>query len=138
MKSLVSLTIAAFIFALASIALAAGGPSKEFLARELHVTPGPGIAPGPSGISVQQIVGALEGSKTSWKSLGKGQWRATVTKVNPATRRYMTVKILFVGIGDDAGKGALMKRVNANGQVLNQGQIFQFAQQLAIKAEAKK
>ena len=123
---------------LVTTAVAAGGPSKEFLARELHVTPGPGIAPGPSGFSVKQIVGALEGSKTSWKSLGKGQWRATVTKVDPTTRRYLTVKILFVGIGDDTGKGALMKRVNANGQELNLGQIFQFAQQLAFKAEAKK
>ncbi len=138
MKKFISLVIAALILAPASIAIAAGGPGKEFLSRELNITPGAGIAPGPSGFTVQQIVDALGEAKKTWKSLSTGQWMVTVNKTDQMSGKRLTMKMMFARVRASEGNGVLLKRVIVNRQEMNQGQIFQLAQQLALKAEAKK
>ena len=118
-------------------AVVRGGPNKGFLGAELYVTPGAGIAPGPGGFSVHQIVDALGTAKKTWKSFGKGQWMLTLNKTDQMSGKRLTMKILFARNRGGGGEGVLLKRVIANGQEFNQGQIFQLAQQLALKAEVK-
>ena len=52
--------------------------------------------------------------------------------------KHLTTKLLFTRLRASEGDGVLLKRVIGNGQEFNKGQIFQLAQQLAFKAEAKK
>lgn len=115
---------------------AAPGPGKEFLGAELYVVAGG--SPMAGGFSVRQIVDALGTAKKNWKSFGTGQWMVTVDKVDKMSGKRLTMKMLFVRHKSGADDGVLLKRVIANGQEMNQGQIFQLAQQLAFKAEAKK
>ncbi len=119
-------------------AIVPGGPGKGFLGAELYVTPGAGIAPGPGGFSVHQIVDALGTAKKTWKSFAKGQWMLTVNKTDQMSGKRLTMKMLFARLRASEADGVLLKRVIANRQEFNQGQIFQLAQQLALKAEAKK
>lgn len=116
----------------------AGEPEKQFLNLEIHITPAPGVSPGPSGFSIKQIVEALGKAKKTWRLVRKDFWRVKVTKVNPSTKKYMTVQMLFKKLKSQSGKGALISKIIINGQNLNTGQIFQFIQQLAIRAEAGK
>ncbi len=135
MKNLVALVIAALIFAPASIAITAGGPGKVFLANEMYVVAGG--SPMAGGFSVHQIVDALGTAKKTWKSVGKGQWMLTVNKTDQMSGKRLTMKMLFTRLRASEGDGVLLKRVIVNRQEMNQGQIFQLAQQLALKAEAK-
>lgn len=118
-------------------AIVKGGPDRKFLGAELYVTPGAGIAPGPGGFSVHQIVDALGTGRKSWKSFGRGQWMVTVRKTDQMSMKRQTMKMLFVRYRGGGGQGVIMKRVIVNRQELNQGQIFQLVQRLALKAEAK-
>ena len=136
MKNLVALVIAALIFAPASIAIAAGGPSKEFLAKEMYVVAGG--SPMAGGFSVHQIVDALGATKKTWKAFGKGQWMVTVNKTDQMSGKRLSMKMLFTRLRASEGDGVLLKRVIANRQEMNQAQIFQLTQQLAFRAEAKK
>ena len=87
--------------------------------------------------SVHQIVDALGDAEKTWEAKESGQWLLTIQKDDRMTGKRQTLKMLFTKYQDESGKGVLMARVIANGQEMNKGQIFQLAQQLALKAEAK-
>ena len=110
-------------------------PTKDFLANEIYVIAGG--SPMAGAFSVHQIVGALGSGKKSWAAYNPGQWMLTFKKKHRKTGKRLNLKMLFTKHNDDSGEGVLMARVIANGQELNKGQIFQFMQQLALKAEAK-
>lgn len=116
-------------------AIVKGGPNKDFLGAELYVVAGG--SPMPGEIRVYQIVSALGYGKKSWASNNPGQWMLTFKKKHRKTGKRLNLKMLFTKHNDDSGEGVLMARIIANGQELNKGQIFQFMQKLAIKAEAK-
>ena len=61
----------------------------------------------------------------------------TLKKTDRMSRKRLTMKMLFTRLQASEGDGVLLRRVIANGQEFNQGQIFQLAQQLAFKAEAR-
>jgi len=122
MKHLVSLVMASLICALASIAIAAGGPDKEFLAKEMCVVAGG--SPMAGGFSVHQIVDALGKGKKSWEAFDRGQWMLTFKKEDRMTGKHLTLKMLFTKHTDDSRKGVLIARIIANGQEFNKGEIF--------------
>ena len=61
----------------------------------------------------------------------------TLKKTDRMSRKRLIMKMLFVRYRGGGGEGVIMKRVIVNRQELNQGQIFQLVQRLALKAEAK-
>jgi len=116
-------------------AVVRGGPSKDFLGTEIYVISGG--SPMAGAFSVHQIVDALGEAKKDWEALEPGQWLLTIQKDDRVSGKQMNLKMLFTRHRTEDESGVLLARAIINGQEMNQGQIFQLAQQLALKAEAK-
>ena len=113
-------------------------PGPDFLDAELHVTPGAGIEPGPSGFSVRQITAAMGEGKKHWKAQVGGQWILGIGKTDPLSGRKQALVVLFALRQGNPKNGVVIARMMGNRQEFPPALIFQFVQQAAIKAEGKK
>ena len=87
--------------------------------------------------SVHQIVDALGDANKTWESKESGQWLLTIQKDDRDSGNRLILQMLFKRHRADDQSGVLLAQAVMNGQQMNQGQIFQLVQQLAMKAEAK-
>ena len=111
-------------------------PDTAFLGAELFVMAGG--SPMAGEVPVKTIIDALDADNHHWENPDPGQYLLEVERMDKVTGKTMNMKMLFVQLKAEPSGGVMLKRVVANGQDFNTGQIFQLARQLALRAEAKK